>query len=806
MASLLNNASLLLNPAGSIIAYEEDKILSVLPRNGAGDFTFSGGDGGTRVNQQGYIEITPANLIIYSEDLSNGAWIKSGATITANDATAPNGTLTADKVVFAGSNNFFYQQSSFIGQAICSIYVKGTAGETISLDNTLNFAPLFTLTGEWQQITFTSTTSGVAVQGLALSTYQGSTARTLYVWGGMINIGSTAKPYQPTTDRLNYPRITYQNGRGALLSEPQRTNLTQGSNGLTTNWTNYRGTYTANAISSPDGTVNAPRTVWNNSAPSTVGFFFQNFTFAGSTTYCFSVFLKYYNKPIISVGYVDRSGPFLGGDASFNLVNGTFINVTGNATTGIIEPYQDGWYRCTVVFTTVASPSFNYLSVDSGTVVAGEGFYVYGSQLEIGSFPTSYIPTTTATVTRPQDTTENSSASSVIGQTEGVLYTDFMWNSAKGAGDFLVLTVSNGTTANNIFLDIFNSTAVFGVDSSSSRVVQLQSGTITNGRYKMAGVYKNNDFAFFVDGKLIGTDTAGSVPACSVVDVGLWANGTLPFDGELHTTALFNTRLTNTQLAELTTVRSGSGGNISYYGPYTIHTFTGSATFTPSFNGEVEVLVVAGGGGGGVCYGGGGGAGGVLYTSAYGLSTGTGITVTVGAGGTNQVNVVGNGGPGGNSAFGGLTAIGGGYGGGVCGNIGGNGGSGGGGSGTGGSSVAGGLGIAGQGNNGNSSIFEGGGGGGGAENGGLSVNRQGGNGLPYSITGFSNYYGGGGSGGGGTLLDGGLGGGGKGGIALAAGVADATPYTGGGGGGSIISGTGISGLGGAGIVIVRYLT
>jgi hypothetical protein len=43
MASLLNNASLLLNPAGSTIAYKEDKINSVLPNNGAGDFTFTGG-------------------------------------------------------------------------------------------------------------------------------------------------------------------------------------------------------------------------------------------------------------------------------------------------------------------------------------------------------------------------------------------------------------------------------------------------------------------------------------------------------------------------------------------------------------------------------------------------------------------------------------------------------------------------------------------------------------------------------------------------------------------------------------------
>ena len=79
MASLLNNASLLLNPAGSIISYQEDKIYSVLPRDGTGDFTFSGGDGGTRVNQQGYIEVTPANLTTYSEDFSNAAWNKGNA-------------------------------------------------------------------------------------------------------------------------------------------------------------------------------------------------------------------------------------------------------------------------------------------------------------------------------------------------------------------------------------------------------------------------------------------------------------------------------------------------------------------------------------------------------------------------------------------------------------------------------------------------------------------------------------------------------------------------------------------------------
>jgi len=217
----------------------------------------------------------------------------------------------------------------------------------------------------------------------------------------------------------------------------------------------------------------------------------------------------------------------------------------------------------------------------------------------------------------------------------------------------------------------------------------------------------------------------------------------------------------------------------------------------------VEVLVVAGGGGGGVCYGGGGGGGGVVYNNAYPVTPGTSISVSIGNGGTNQVNVVGNGGPGANSSFGNLVATGGGYGGGNCGNAGGNGGSGGGGSGTGSARSAGGTGIPGQGNNGEHSILAGGGGGGGAGSNGYF--RSGGNGLPFTINGSLHHYGGGGTGGGTGISPGGSGGGGMGGTAVAAGRADGRPNTGGGGGGSIISGSvGVSGVGGSGIVIVRY--
>jgi hypothetical protein len=229
-------------------------------------------------------------------------------------------------------------------------------------------------------------------------------------------------------------------------------------------------------------------------------------------------------------------------------------------------------------------------------------------------------------------------------------------------------------------------------------------------------------------------------------------------------------------------------------------------SYTRSQPPYVEVLVVAGGGCGGngnnVGYeAGGGGAGGVLYNSAYQLTSATAITVTIGAGGASKTGA-GNGNNGSNSVFGSLTAIGGG--GGSTGNgAGQSGGSGGGGAHN---QTIGGAGTPGQGFQGVTPPIpsRGGGGGGAGGTGNLGV---GGDGAPYSISGTSTYYGGGG---GGTVYspnNGGLGGGGNGstvfnGTSTATGAAN----TGGGGGGGYAATDTIAsgGAGGSGIVIIRY--
>ena len=263
---------------------------------------------------------------------------------------------------------------------------------------------------------------------------------------------------------------------------------------------------------------------------------------------------------------------------------------------------------------------------------------------------------------------------------------------------------------------------------------------------------------------------------------------------------------------------TATGGTITTSGLYTIHTFTSSGTFTPAFAGTVDYLVVAGGGGGARNGAGGGGAGGLLTAAGFSVA-GTGLTVTVGAGGAAGNNHPQRGFNGANSVFSSITATGGGGSGSGTSNAvlgtGADGGSGGGGGGNDTGAVrSGGSGVGGQGNNGgNGRASSGAGGGGGAGAVGTAASSgagaAGGAGLANSYSGSSVTYAGGGGGAGQSNPDGfgagGAGGGGRGGGSNGSSVAG-TANTGSGGGGGSGTGGSNGSAGGSGIVIVRYLT
>jgi hypothetical protein len=526
-----------------------------------------------------------------SESFDNVAWVKTTdgqVTITANATTAPNGTLTADKMIASANAGFHcvaQTQSLVAGVFTISIYAKASEYSFLQIFDSLttDFANFNLTTGAvatvdeytatienvgngWYRCTATKTnpsgnfvfrygivTTGTATRG---ESFTGNGVNGLYIWGAQLNIGSTAKPYFPTTDRLNVPRLTYQNGGGgcpSLLLEKQSTNLVtyseQFDNGA---WSKSGVTVTANDTTSPDGTQNADKVV-ENTANSSHGCY-QGATVTNGIPYTWSGFIKAGERTKVRLYAESSSAPYV----SFNLSDGTITNTSGSIT-GSIENFGNGWYRCIATTTTTGTTAYfniNALDASGNISYTGDGtsgFYIWGAQIEASSYPTSYIPTTSSSATRVADACSKTGISSLIGQTEGVIFADVNVNITGDASNFAGIAINDGTSSNVISFGYYQEGRIQAVSFVSGSLVvniNLPIFGLTSGSHKFALAYKLNDYVFYVDGVQVGSDTSASVPATSV----FLLSDLVGADISYNQAVLFPTRLTNAELASLTTI------------------------------------------------------------------------------------------------------------------------------------------------------------------------------------------------------------------------------------------------------------
>ena len=432
--SLLDTASLIVTPNG----YKEGTLYSVIPSDGSGDMSVVRATTATRVNSSGLVELVPYNLLTYSQEFDNADWSKiqgSGGSlpiVTANYGISPDGTQNAERIQLtrtsaSGSYSYVYQAfTATIGQPYTwSVWLKslsGTPSVALTYKGSGSYSNIVTLTNEWERYEFTTNATGTACQATFLL-FENSPSTSLtadfLAYGFQVVEGSVAKDYQPTETRLNIPRLDYSNGTcPSLLVEPQRTNVLTWSSSFDTNlpWQPYGGlVITSNNTISPDGTMNADKFSVN-------GVYSTNFIFAINSAYALSIFIKKDTATSFSMGYVDTSAPVTGGSISYNFAT-EVITVTqspNSSVSGTAENYGNDWVRLTILFTTNVAKNYNYIEIG---FIGGSG-WIYGAQLEVGSYPTSYIPTTSASVTRNADVISKTGISSLIGQTEGTLFVD----------------------------------------------------------------------------------------------------------------------------------------------------------------------------------------------------------------------------------------------------------------------------------------------------------------------------------------------------------------------------------------------
>jgi len=351
------------------------------------------------------------------------------------------------------------------------------------------------------------------------------------------------------------PRVDYKDdSKGALLLEPSRTNRVPNSeDGSTWGLSNI-------TLSSLSGGLN--KEYYQITSLGSTGRFdvvkndWINLT-AG--TYTASVFAK---KGTCDEIILTSRATYTFQDkySVFNLTNGTVLNSQVN---GSIEPYSDGWYKCSITFTNSGSYTdfasfafgFNFNSSSTDTL------FVAAPQSEIGSYPTSYIPTQGSAVTRIADVCNNSGNEQVINSSEGVLYAEIKgFISLDTIEPNRYITLTNGTSNERIALLLGgNNNQLRAIAYSNTQSINLSFTTsLTEVKQfnKLAVKYKSGDYAFFLNGVKIGGSSETNIFSSNTFndlsfDVG---GGTQQFRGIVKDIRVYNTALTDQELQALTTI------------------------------------------------------------------------------------------------------------------------------------------------------------------------------------------------------------------------------------------------------------
>jgi hypothetical protein len=528
--SFYSDASLVLIPSG----VKAGKVYSQKPTDGSGDLTFTRASTATRTNSAGLIEKVRTNLILYSEQFDNAAWFKGNTTVTANNTTAPNGTNTADKIDFAAVLDANIQPTittaTTIGrQYTISFYARAdVAINNVKLDS-VGVDTDLAITTSWQR--FTRTVTATASTTASTLVTRDAAATSIYLWGFQFEESDVVTDYIPTTTAAvtvgptnNVPRLDYSGGATcpSLLLEGQRSNLILQSEAFdNASWFKGNTTVTANNTISPDGTndadkINFAAVLDANIQP----------TIITATTIGTQYTISFYARA----------------DSSVNNVKLDSVGVDTDLA------ITTSWQRFTRTVTATASTTTSTLVTRDGVATS---IYLWGFQFEAGSFGSSYIPTTTAAVTRLIDTALKTGISSLIGQTQGVLFWEGIVTEVTD-----IVAINTGVV-NGVYITKGTGNLFRCYVYNSSNVISLNDTIVRTTNTKIALAYKSGDSALFVNGVKVATSASsitfsGALSEIRLNDNSFFLFGTAPQSTNQILT--FNTRLTDAQCIELSTL------------------------------------------------------------------------------------------------------------------------------------------------------------------------------------------------------------------------------------------------------------
>ena len=559
-----------------------------------GDFTFTRGSNlsATRVDASQLIEKGRENVITYSNDFSNATWAKSNLSVASS-----NGAWEVTDNTSSGSHYIFWIGTTPVSSVVTlSIEAKAGAedylamrlgGFTYAFFNISN-GTLGSVNGAFIDAKIEATSNGFYKCSATINTpssgnatafypsdnsssvsYTGTGAVAITIKNAQLELGLVATPYIETGATTaqagileDTPRFDYSGGAAcpSLLLEPSRSNLfIQSEFFYPSSWSKTNVSVTSNAATSPQGVSNATEITENSStAQHFIGY---SLSLTSGTSYSVSVYAKKNTRSVLQIS--PSASHIVASYANYDLENGV-VSASGGSVTTSIEDAGDGWYRCVLTFTatSTATASIAFFMQSSTTASRGaayagngtSGVYIYGAQFEVGSYPTSYIPTYGVSQTRAKEQCNVNNVSGEIGQTQGTIFLDA--DLYKKSNTEFYIAVSDGTLSNSIYLhQSSQSLSVNKRISGVTEFLQVTSANWSSGRNKCAITYTATEMKIFVNGVLKDTETINGLPSeLSKLTLGSRQDnlGELASDADYKQALVFPTALTDSECVELT--------------------------------------------------------------------------------------------------------------------------------------------------------------------------------------------------------------------------------------------------------------
>ena len=532
------------------------------------NFTFSRGSNlaATRVDVNGLIEKGRENLVLQSNQFDT-TWVKSGVTLASGQA-GYDGTNNAWEVTRSTSAysrlNQLVTQSGLVRH---SVYAKAGTLDWVSV------GPSGGGEGTWFNIS-TGVQGEVglhiidsSIEDIGSGWYRisvlinnpsnqyfriypanvdggddSTTAGTIYIQDAQLEAGLVATDYIETGASTaqagileDMPRLDYSGSCPALLLEPQRTNLL--------NHGEYFGAWTLNA----GGTGSTPLLEANTTdtlSPEGKYNAYKVTLDAGAGTTTSDESIMYRSKSGLTAGSDHTASVYLKG-----AVGGEEVIVRDTSGSYKKWTLTTEWARYDYTQIAAAASyatSFGIRQGVAGTINSDAVVYIYGFQSELGSYPTSYIPTYGASVTRSYEGTLAIGAMQSKGLVSGAFsfMIDFK-DIARGcsSGNFIYCYTSTGGTMFYVYA------GSIGVHTPTGE----QYLTFPEADGKFALVYDGTDVKFFKNGAKYASTYTASTRWADMDDFRLYLSGSTA-KINYNQTLFFDTALTDSECIALTTL------------------------------------------------------------------------------------------------------------------------------------------------------------------------------------------------------------------------------------------------------------